>query len=155
LTRSGVEPVRSGRRPRDMRRLPSALAVLALVLTGCAPHELWAGRPPTPSPSICTPPAGGRCAADVPWPGPIMVSPNGRELHGIINCGGTLRVVGQTTDRVTIRLHVGAMGPGSMSCARVEIGSRLSAPLGHRQVYDGVSGQRLDVLVAPASVEWH
>jgi hypothetical protein len=130
-----------------VRRLLPLLAVL-VVLSGCG-TGLWAEHRIPASPSAtCTPPPGGRCAADVQWPGQIMVSPGGRLLHGVINCGGTLHVVSQTADRVVVRLHVGAMGPGAMSCARVDVGTRLAQPLGRRSVYDAVTGRRLPVVVA-------
>jgi hypothetical protein len=126
-----------------MRRLLSC-AVLAVALTSCGSRDgsFVDGRPP---PSSCTPPAGGRCAADVPWPGPIDVTTDGRLLHGIIDCGGTLTAVTQSSDRVTVRLHVDARGPGMMSCARVDVGVRLTDPLGGRPVYDAVSGRRIRV----------
>ncbi|MGZ4489578.1 MAG: hypothetical protein ACXVEU_01870 [Nocardioidaceae bacterium] len=78
-----------------------------------------------------------------------MISPNGHLLHGIINCGGTLHVVSQTADRVVVRLHVGAMGPGSMSCARVDVVTHLATPLDRRPVFDAVEHRRLPVVVAP------
>jgi hypothetical protein len=124
-----------------LRTVATAIAVVALA--GCAPAlHGQAGPPPR---ATCTPPAGGRCAADVAWPGHILAGSRGRLLHGVINCGGTLAVVQQSASRVTVRLHVGAMGPGTMSCARVDVGARLSAPLGNRPVYDAVSGRRLQV----------
>jgi hypothetical protein len=56
----------------------------------------------------------------------------------VVLCGGTLHAA-ETADRVTITLHVGAMGPGMMSCARVDVGVRLATPLGHRTIIDGVT----------------
>jgi len=91
------------------------------------------------------PPAGGRCAADVAWPGPIELSADGRRLHGIVLCGGTLHA-SESADRVTIRLHVGALGAGVMSCARVDVGVSLAAPLGSRTVVDAVSGHDVRVV---------
>ena len=128
------------------RRLVVPLLLLVIALSGCAVHAATAPRTdPTPSPtSTCTPPAGGRCAADVAWPGSIQVSTDGRRLHGVINCGGSLRAV-ETADTVTLTLHVGAMSAGSMSCARVDVGVRLASPLGQRTVVDAVSGQRIRV----------
>jgi hypothetical protein len=123
------------------RRWVMTLLAVLLTLTACSQARARVAPPP----DRCTPPAGGRCAADVAWPGPIEVSADGRRLHGIVLCGGTLRVVGQTPDRVTLRLHVGAMGPGTMSCARVDVGARLAKPLAGRAVYDAVSGRRLAV----------
>lgn len=128
------------------RRLLAPLLLLLVVLSACASHAATAPRPdPTPSPAACTPPAGGRCAADVPWPGTIIVSADGRRLHGVINCGGTLKAT-ETADTVTLTLHVGAMGPGTMSCARVDVGVRLATPLDGRTVVDAVSGKSLRVL---------
>jgi hypothetical protein len=129
------------------RRLLAPLLLLVIALSGCAAHAATAPRTdPTPSPmSFCTPPAGGRCAADVAWPGSIRASADGRRLHGVINCGGTLRAT-ETADTVTLTLHVGAMGPGTMSCARVDVGVHLASPLGQRTVVDGVSGSTLRVV---------
>jgi hypothetical protein len=128
------------------RRLLLPLVVLVVVLSGCASHAVAAPRPdPTASPASCTPPAGGRCASDVSWPGSIQVSADGGRLHGIIDCGGSLHAV-ETADEVTITLHVGAMGPGTMSCARVDVGVRLATPLGQRTVVDAVSGKSLRVV---------
>jgi hypothetical protein len=129
-----------------IRRLLAPLLLLVLALSGCAVHAATATRPdPTPSPtSTCTPPPGGRCAADVAWPGSIDVSADGRRLHGVINCGGTLRAK-ETADTVTLTLHVGKMGPGTMSCARVDVGVRLASPLGQRTVVDAVSGKTIMV----------
>jgi hypothetical protein len=128
------------------RRLLLSLLVLVVVLSGCASHAAASPRPdPTPSPAACTPPAGGRCAADVRWPGAIHVSADGRRLHGLIGCGGTLRAT-ETADTVTLTLHVGAMGPGTMSCAMVDVGVRLATPLGGRAVVDAVSGTPLRVV---------
>ena len=125
----------------------AASAAVALVLAGCG-HDV-AGTTPTGHPtSSCSPPAGGRCAADVAWPGPISVAQGGRVLHGIINCGGTLAVLQQTADRVTVRLHVDAMGAGSMSCARVDVSAHLAAPLAGRPVYDEVTGHQIRVVGA-------
>jgi hypothetical protein len=128
------------------RRLLVPLLLLLVALSGCASHAAAAPRPdPTPSPVSCTPPAGGRCAGDVGWPGAIHVSADGRRLHGIVNCGGTLHAT-ETAETVTLTLHVGAMGGGSMSCARVDVGVRLSSPLGQRTVVDAVSGKSLRVV---------
>jgi hypothetical protein len=127
-----------------MRRLAPALAVLALLLTGCGAHAADARGRPDPSPSSCTPPAGGRCSADVAWRGGIALSPDGRTLHGIVLCGGTLHAT-ESADRVEIRLHVGAVPAGGMTCARVNVSVRLSEPLGSRPVYDAVSGDRIPV----------
>ena len=91
------------------------------------------------------PPAGGRCAADVAWPGAIQLSRDGTRLHGVVLCGGTLRAT-ETGSTVSITLHVGAMGPGTMSCARADVGVRLIEPLGNRTVVDAVSGLRVQVV---------
>jgi hypothetical protein len=72
------------------------------------------------------------------------MSPDGRRLHGVVLCGGTLRAT-ESADRVTITLHVGAMGPGMMSCAMVDVSVRLATPLGDRTVVDGVTGQVVHV----------
>ncbi len=132
------------------RRLLAPLLLLVIVLSGCAVHAATATRPdPTPSPtSTCTPPPGGRCAADVAWPGLIRISADGRRLHGVVNCGGTLRAT-ETADTVTLTLHVGKMGPGTMSCARVDVGVRLASPLNGRTVVDRVTGHRLRVVGQP------
>lgn len=73
------------------------------------------------------------------------MSTDGRRLHGIVLCGGVLHAT-ETSDRVTLRLHVGAMGPGAMSCARVDVGVQLHTPLGSRTVVDGVSGNAIRVM---------
>jgi hypothetical protein len=127
------------------RRLLLPLLLLVVALSGCASHATTAPHTqPTPAPTSCTPPPGGRCAADVAWPGPIHLSADGQRLHGIVNCGGTLRAT-ESADTVTITLHVGRMGPGTMSCARVDVGVHLAAPLGQRTVVDGVSGKPVRV----------
>jgi hypothetical protein len=131
-----------------MRRHVVVTLLLMIVLSGCAMHRATAASPPaSPSPTSCSPPAGGRCAADVRWPGPIHVSADDRRLHGVIGCGGTLHAT-ETSDKVTITLHVGALGPGMMSCAMVDVGVRLAQPLGHRTVVDGVSGHVVRVASA-------
>jgi hypothetical protein len=128
-----------------------AFLVLGFVLSACQ----WPHHAVAPRTVPCTPPAGGRCAASVAWPGAIVVADGGRWLHGPILCGGTLRAT-ETDTSVTITLHVGALGPGAMSCARVDVGVRLRAPLGTRNVVDGVSGRAVRVdddrptLAAPA-----
>lgn len=127
-----------------MRRLAPALAVLALLLTGCGAHAAATQGKPEPSPSSCTAPAGGRCAGDVAWHGGIALSPDGRTLHGIVLCGGTLHAT-ESADRVELRLHVGAVPAGGMMCARVNVSVRLAEPLGSRPVYDAVSGARIPV----------
>ena len=136
------------------RRLLLPLLLSALALSGCAFRAAAATDPgPTPTPtssptSICKPPAGGRCAADVAWPGAIHASTDGLRLHGTVLCGGTLRAI-ETADTVTITLHTGAMGPGMMSCAMVDVGVRLAQPLGSRTIVDGVSGHQLNVRPQP------
>jgi len=82
----------------------------------------------------------------VPWDGSIIVSPDGRTLHGIVPCGGTLEIISQTADRVEVRLRVGALGPGVMTCARVDVAVQLDGPLDGRPVYDAVTGQTLTVV---------
>ena len=116
-------------------------AVLSVVLSGCWRHGAESSSA-DPKPAACTTPAGGRCAADVAWRGPIDVSADGMRLHGMVPCGGTLHAT-ETSDRVTVTLHVSAMGPGMMSCALVDVGVRLASPLGHRAVFDSVSGHPL------------
>jgi hypothetical protein len=115
--------------------------VLSVVLAGCRQHgsDPQSGGPP---PASCTPPPGGRCAADVAWTGPIDVSADGLRLHRMLPCGGTLHAT-ETSDRVTLTLHVRAMPTGSLSCALVDVGVRLASPLGHRTVVDSVSGHTL------------
>jgi hypothetical protein len=78
------------------------------------------------------------------------VSADGLRLHGVIGCGGTLNAT-ETADQVTITLHVDAMGPGTMSCAMVDVGVQLTTPLGQRAVVDGVTGHVVHV----ASVAQH
>jgi hypothetical protein len=77
----------------------------------------------------------------------ISLSTDGHRLHGVITCGGTLHAT-ETDDTVTITLHVGAMGPGTMLCARVDVSVRLAQPLGQRTVVDAVSGRVIQVLSA-------
>jgi hypothetical protein len=120
------------------RRLLPVLMLL-LSLTGCRWHTA------TEATSSCTPPAGGRCAGDVAWHGPIHLSADGRRFHARVSCGGVLHATENPTT-VTVRLHVGAMGPGSMSCAVPDLGVRLASPLGDRTVVDAVSGQTLRVV---------
>ncbi|MGY2873168.1 hypothetical protein ACVW00_000358 [Marmoricola sp. URHA0025 HA25] len=122
-----------------MRGLAVVVALGALLSACGAPSHIHLGG------TGCTPPAGGRCAADVAWPGPIELSADGRRLHGIVLCGGTLHAT-ETSHRVTVGLHVGAMGAGTMSCARVDVGVRLAAPLASRTVVDAVSGAVLRVV---------
>jgi hypothetical protein len=126
------------------RRLLLPLLLLVVAVSGCASHAATPRVDPTPSPASCSPPAGGRCAADVAWPRAIHLSSDGRRLHGRLICGGTLHAV-ETADRVTIRLHVSAMGPGTMSCAMIDVGVRLDSPLGDRVVVDAVSGRVVHV----------
>jgi hypothetical protein len=120
-------------------RLILAPVLLPAVLTACSGHAAAA-----PVAAACTPPAGGRCAGDVPWPGPITLSADGTRLHGRVLCGGTLHATEQG-DTVTIRLHVGAMRPGMMSCASVDVGTRLPTPLTHPEVVDATDGHRIPV----------
>jgi hypothetical protein len=117
---------------------------LVLVLTGCRWH-LGSTDAAGPPPASCTPPAGGRCAADIGWPGSIHASADGRRLHGKVICGGTLYAT-ETAARVTIRLHVSAMGPGTMSCAVPDIGVRLASALDGRTVVDAVTGRTVRVV---------
>ena len=129
------------------RRLPTALLlglILGLVLSGCQ----WSRHGARPRAASCTPPAGGRCAQDVAWSGPIYLTRGGLRLHQVIICGGTLSAT-ETAARVSIRLHLGAMGPGTMSCARLDVGVRLASPLGDRSVVDAVSGHVVPVVHGP------
>lgn len=128
-----------------MRRLLPALAVFVLLFTGCGTHGAGASGTPDPSPTTCTPPAGGRCAGDVAWRGPISLASDGRTLYGTVICGGTLHAT-ESPDRVDLLLHVGAVPRGGMTCARVKTAVRLSEPLGSRPVYDAVTGARITVL---------
>jgi hypothetical protein len=75
----------------------------------------------------------------------MHASPDGRRLHGVVGCGGTLHAT-ESADTVTITLHVDAMGPGMMTCALVDVGVRLAHPLGSRTVVDAVSGHDVKVL---------
>ena len=124
-----------------MRRLLATLVLGMALLSACGGH---AAAHPQAADS-CTPPAGGRCAADVAWGRSIDVSADDRHLGGIVICGGTLRAT-ETDDQVTVRLHVGAMGPGTMLCARVPVSVTLQRPLGTRTVVDAVSGRTLRVV---------
>jgi hypothetical protein len=65
-------------------------------------------------------------------------------LGGPVLCGGTLHAI-ESADRVTLRLHLRRIGPGAMTCARVEVSVRLAEPLGSRPVYDAVTGDRIPV----------
>jgi hypothetical protein len=121
-----------------MHRLLPTLAVVALLVTGCGAHDVVTVTPP-PTLSTCAPPAGGRCAGNVAWRGPMTVTPDGRTLTGVVLCGGTFHAT-ESRDRVMLRLHVGAIGPGAMLCARVDVRVTLARPLGGRRVYDAVSG---------------
>ena len=123
------------------RRLLVPLLLVVLALSACGWH---ASAAPAAGAS-CSPPAGGQCASDVAWSGPLLVSADGLRLHGRVGCGGTLRVA-ETADTVTITLHVPAIGPGMRSCALVDVGARLAAPLDGRTVVDAVSGHEVKVL---------
>ncbi|HET9840523.1 MAG TPA: hypothetical protein VFQ01_00815 [Nocardioides sp.] len=114
--------------------------VLLLLLTGCR----WHGAEGTKSTS-CTPPAGGWCAQDSAWSGPIYLTRDGLRLHQVIICGGTLHA-SETADRVYLRLHLGAIGAGAMSCAKADVGVRLESPLGDRTVVDSVGGRVVRVV---------
>jgi hypothetical protein len=125
------------------RRLPTTLLlglILGLVLSGCR----WSRH----GAASCTPPAGGRCAQDVAWSGPIYVTRDGYRLHQVIVCGGTLSAT-ETTAAVSIRLHLGAIGAGAMSCAKVDVGVHLASPLGDRTVVDSMSGRAVRVVHGP------
>lgn len=126
-----------------IRRSIAPVLLLVLALSGCASHAAVA-PPPHPTPG-CSPPAGGRCAADVAWRGPIHLTSDGLRLHARVGCGGVLHE-SETADTVRIRLHVGKMPPGSMSCALLDVGVRLAAPLGNRTVVDAVTGSVVRVV---------
>lgn len=127
-----------------MRRTIVVALLMGAILSACgAKQSVEVTGPPPPS-SSCTPSGGGRCAGDVPWTGRIHLSADGRRLHGIVNCGGTLHAT-ETSDTVTLTLHVRALRPGMMSCARVDVGVTLAQPLGQRKVIDAVSGQPIQV----------
>jgi hypothetical protein len=126
-----------------MTRRLLLLLLVVIALAGCR----WHAAAEPHATASCTPPVGGRCAGDVPWHGPILLSSDGRRLHARVNCGGVLHAT-QTDTTVTLRLHVGAMGPGSMSCAVPDIGVRLAAPLGDRTVVDAVGGGVVQVVRA-------
>lgn len=80
-----------------MRRMIPLLVVLVLTpLSACG--LAWSRHA-----AECVPPAGGRCAADVAWSGPIEVSADGRRLHGIVLCGGVLHAT-ETINRVILTL---------------------------------------------------
>jgi hypothetical protein len=129
-----------------MRRSVLPALLLGAVLAACGTTQ--SVEPKSGPPASCTPSPGGRCAGDVPWAGPLHVSADGRRLHGVVGCGGTLHAT-ETGDTVTVTLHVGALGPGMMTCARVDVGVTLGQPLGRRHVVDGVSGQPVQVASAP------
>jgi hypothetical protein len=114
--------------------------VLLLVLTGCR----WHGAE-GPDSTFCIPPAGGRCAHDSAWSGPIYLTRDGLRLHQVIVCGGTLHA-SETADHVYLRLHLGAIGAGEMSCARADVGVRLASPLGDRTVLDSIGGHVIRVV---------
>jgi len=122
------------------RRLLVPLLLVMLVLSAC--------RGPAVAPrtdASCSPPAGGRCASDLAWRDPLQISADGRRLYGgRVACGGRLRAV-ETADRVTVTFHVSRMGPGTMTCALVDVGVRLASPLDGRPVYDAVSGRQIRV----------
>ena len=120
-----------------MIRLVLATLLAAPVLAGCGGHA--EAKPPA-----CASYGGGRCAEDVAWSGPIYLTRNGMRLHQVIICGGTLHA-SETADKVYLRLHLGEMGPGSMSCAKVDVGVRLAQPLGHRTVVDSVGHRAVHV----------
>lgn len=126
-----------------MIRRAFLLLLLLSALTACGTRSAVVGH--QKAPDTCTPPAGGRCAADVAWSGPIELAPDGRSLQGIVLCGGTLRA-SETAARVTITLHVGAVPAGAMSCARVPVQVTIADPLGTRTVVDGVSGRTIRVV---------
>lgn len=126
-----------------MRRLLLLLAVCLLLSSGCGSRTAVTGTPP-PTLSTCSPPAGGRCAGDVAWRGPMSLSSDGLMLTGVVLCGGTFHAT-ESSDRVTLRLHVAAIGAGAMLCARTEVSVRMDEPLGNRPVYDAVSGDRIRV----------
>jgi hypothetical protein len=69
----------------------------------------------------------------------MTLTSDGLMLTGVVLCGGTFHAT-ESGDRVTLRLHVPAIGAGAMLCARVEVSVRLQEPLGRRPVYDEVSG---------------
>jgi hypothetical protein len=130
-----------------MRRTVVIALLMGALLSACgAKRSVEVTSPP---PASCTPSPGGRCAADVAWTGRIQVSADGQRLHGLVNCGGTLHAT-ETGDTVTLTLHVNALRPGMMSCARVDVGVTLDQPLGQREVLDGVSGRPIQV--APVKV---
>jgi hypothetical protein len=136
-------------RRTPMRRTVVVALVMGAILSACGAKQ--SVEVTSPPPSSCTPSAGGRCAAYVPWSGRIHLSPDGRRLHGIVDCGGTLHAT-ETGDTVTLTLHVSALRPGMMSCARVDVGVTLAQPLGQREVLDGVSGRPIQV--APVKVAY-
>ncbi|MFZ2014029.1 MAG: hypothetical protein WAV00_09435 [Nocardioides sp.] len=123
-----------------------ALLLLGFALTACGTRTAVIGHPKAPD--TCTPPAGGRCAADVAWSGPIELAAHGNRLQGIVLCGGTLRA-NETDARVTITLHVPALRGGAATCARVLVRVSLATPLGTRAVVDGVSGRTVRVVHGP------
>jgi hypothetical protein len=130
------------------RRPVLPLLVLLCALSACG--SAGSSTPATDPAGTCTPSPGGRCAADVPWPGRIQLSADGRRLRGVIDCGGTLHAT-EAGDTVTLTLHVGAMGPGTMSCVRARVGVRLARPLGSRSLVDGVSGKPIRVVTTPSA----
>lgn len=122
------------------RRLLVALVLVVVALSACR----WHGSLQRPSGASCSAPAGGRCPSEVAWGGPLQVSADGLLLHGYVGCGGALRA-DETADAVTITLHVPALGPGLRSCALVDVGVRLQAPLGGRTVVDATTGHAVRV----------
>ena len=122
-------------------RILVPLLLVVLALSGCR----WEASAEPQATASCSPPAGGRCASDVAWQGPLQLSADGLRLRGHVGCGGTLRA-DETADTVTITLHVDALGPGMRTCALVDVEVRLASPLGDRAVVDAVTGHRVRVV---------
>jgi hypothetical protein len=74
----------------------------------------------------------------------LLLSRDGRTLHGRFACGGRLRV-GESARRVVLTYLASYVRQGGMACAMVPLSVRLSSRLGSRDVIDGVTGQHLHI----------
>jgi hypothetical protein len=70
------------------------------------------------------------------------VSPDGRTIIAVVECGGRL-VARESRDEVVVTYIASAVEPGGMSCGIVALTAHLRQPLGSRRLVDGVTGARL------------